>query len=74
MNTLRGFRYNSYNVIQINDESRNLEDAYVKILTGEWEYENMIPIEEFVKIPPMSHKDFIRSEYAHYLEGYVGDH
>ncbi|MFQ6051224.1 MAG: metallophosphoesterase family protein [Candidatus Hydrothermarchaeota archaeon] len=74
MNTLRGFRYNSYNIIRINDESRNLEEAYVKVLTGEWKEKNMIPMEEFVKIPPMSHRDFIRSEYAHYLEGYVGEH
>ena len=69
METLRGFRYNSYNIIQIDEKARKLEKAYVKVLTGEYSEKNMIPMNEFVKIPPMAHKEFIRSKYAHYIEG-----
>ena len=28
----------------------------------------MIPMNEFVKIPPETRKDFLKSEFAHYLQ------
>ena len=63
----RGFRFNSYNVIDIDVIEKKLINAYVKVLTGMWSEQQMIPMNEFVKIPPQTKKDFIQSEYAGYL-------
>ena len=64
----RGFRFNSYNVINIDEQNKKLSNAYVKILTGEWSEKQMIPMNEFIKIPPQTRKDFLKSDYAHYLQ------
>jgi len=68
MNAPRGFRFNSYNVIDIDEQNKKLNNAYVKIVTGEWSEKQMIPMNEFVKIPPQTRKDFLESDYAHYLQ------
>ena len=39
----------------------------VKVVTGEWSETQMIPMNEFVKIPPQTKKDFLKSQYARYL-------
>jgi Icc protein len=67
MDDPRGFRFNSYNVIDVDENSKKLNNAYVKVLTGSWSKEQMIPMNEFVKIPPQTKKDFMQSEFAHYL-------
>jgi hypothetical protein len=63
----RGFRFNSYNVIDIDENEKKLNNAYVKVVTGTWSEKQMIPMNEFVKIPQQTKKDFIQSEYAGYL-------
>ena len=68
MNAPRGFRFNSYNVIDIDEQNKKLNNAYVKIVTGKWSEKQMIPMNEFVKIPPQTRKDFLKSDYARYLE------
>lgn len=68
MNAPRGFRFNSYNVIDIDEQNKKLKNAYVKIVTGKWSEKQMIPMNEFVRIPPQTRKDFLKSEYARYLE------
>lgn len=64
----RGFRFNSYNVIDIDEQQKTLINAYVKIVTGAWSEKQMIPMNEFVKIPPQTRKDFLKSKCAHYLQ------
>jgi len=68
MHTPRGFRFNSYNVIDIDEQHKTLVKAYVKIVTGEWSEKQMIAMNEFVKIPPQTRKDFLKSEFAHYIQ------
>lgn len=68
MNAPRGFRFNSYNVIDIDEQNKKLINAYVKIVTGKWSEKQMIPMNEFVKISPQTRKDFLKSDYARYLE------
>lgn len=68
MNAPRGFRFNSYNVIDIDEQNKKLNNAYVKIVTGKWSEKQMIPMNEFVKISPQTRKDFLKSDYARYLE------
>lgn len=68
MNAPRGFRFNSYNVIDIDEQNKKLNNAYVKIVTGKWSEKQMIPMNEFVKISPQTRKEFLKSDYAHYLE------
>ena len=68
MHSPRGFRFNSYNVIDIDEQQKTLINAYVKIVTGEWSEKQMIPMNEFVKIPPQTKKDFLKSRFAHYLQ------
>jgi hypothetical protein len=63
----RGFRFNSYNVIDFDENKKKLNNAYVKVLTGSWTTEQMIPMNEFVKIPPQTKKDFLQTEFARYL-------
>lgn len=70
MNAPRGFRFNSYNVIDIDEQNKKLINAYVKIVTGRWSEKQMIPMNEFVKIPPQTRKDFLNSDYARYLENF----
>lgn len=70
MNAPRGFRFNSYNVIDIDEQNKKLKNAYVKIVTGKWSEKQMIPMNEFVKIPPQTRKDFLNSDYACYLENF----
>ncbi len=67
MDDPRGFRFNSYNVIDFDENRKKLNNAYVKVVTGSWSKEQMIPMNEFVKIPPQTKKDFMQSEFAHYL-------
>ena len=68
MHAPRGFRFNSYNVIDIDEQNKKLNSAYVKIVTGKWSEKQMIPMNEFVKIPPKTRKDFLKSEFAQYLQ------
>ena len=68
MNAPRGFRFNSYNVIDIDEQNKKLNNAYVKIVTGKWSEKQMIPMNEFVKISPQTRKDFLKSDYVRYLE------
>jgi len=68
MNAPRGFRFNSYNVIDIDEQDKTLISAYVKVVTGRWSEKQMIPMNEFVKIPPQTRTDFLRSEYARYVQ------
>jgi hypothetical protein len=37
-------------------------------VTGKWSEKQMIPMNEFVKISPQTRKDFLKSDYARYLE------
>jgi hypothetical protein len=67
MKAPRGFRFNSYNVIDIIRQEERRVNAFVKIVTGEWSEKQMIPMNEFVKIPPQTKKDFLQSKYARYL-------
>jgi len=67
MHAPRGFRFNSYNVIDIDEHNKKLNSAYVKIVTGKWSEKQMIPMNEFVKIPPQTRMDYFKSEFAHYL-------
>jgi 3',5'-cyclic AMP phosphodiesterase CpdA len=67
MTVPRGFRFNSYNVIDIDEKNRALINAYVKVVTGRWSEKQMIPLNEFVKIPPQTKRDFIKSDYSRYL-------
>ena len=67
MHSPRGFRFNSYNVIDIDEGQKTLSNAYVKVVTGEWSEKQMIPMNEFVKIPSQTRKDFLQSEWAHYV-------
>ena len=64
----RGFRFNSYNVIDIDEQNKKLNNAYVKVVTGKWSEKQMIPMNEFVKIPPQTRKDFLESDYLHHLQ------
>jgi len=68
MHSPRGFRFNSYNVIDIDEQQKTLINAYVKIITGKWSEKQMIPMNEFVKIPPQTKQDFLTSKFAHYLQ------
>jgi len=68
MHAPRGFRFNSYNVIDIDEKNKQLNNAYVKVVTGEWSEKQMISMNEFVKIPPQTRKEFLKSEFAHYLQ------
>lgn len=67
MKAPRGFRFNSYNVIDVDEKDERFLNAYVKVVTGEWSETQMIPMNEFVKIPPQTKKDFLKSQYARYL-------
>jgi len=67
MTVPRGFRFNSYNVIDIDEKNRELINAHVKVVTGRWSETQMIPLNEFVKIPPQTKSDFIKSDYSRYL-------
>jgi Icc protein len=68
MDAPRGFRFNSYNVVDIDERNKTLINEYVKVVTGKWSEKQMIPMNEFVKIPPKTRKDFLKSEFAHYLQ------
>lgn len=67
MDDPRGFRFNSYNVIDVDEDTKKLDNAYVKVLTGNWSKDQMIPMNDFVKIPPQTKKDFMQSEFSRYL-------
>jgi Icc protein len=56
----RGFRFNSYNVIDIDEKEKKLKNAQVKVVTGNWSDKHMIPMNDFVKIPPQTRKDFLQ--------------
>jgi len=68
MDAPRGFRFNSYNVVDIDEQNKTLINAYVKVVTGKWSVKQMIPMNEFVKIPPQTRKEFLQSEFARYLQ------
>ena len=57
----------NYKVIDFDENSKKLNNAYVKVVTGSWSKEQMIPMNEFVKIPPQTKKDFLQTEFARYL-------
>jgi hypothetical protein len=71
INTPRGFRLNSYNVIDIDLDRNSIMNAYVKVVTGKWTEKQMIPMNEFVKIPPQTKKEFLKSPYANYVGLYM---
>lgn len=55
-------------MIDIDEQNKTLINTYVKVVAGKWSIKQMIPMNEFVKIPLQTRKDFLKSEFAHYLQ------